>query len=92
LGSYVYKFKLGMADCCAANGLIVVPVAVSVCNRGGQSHSVSDKDYRRQTKAQAWMIAHKGAMPYQLVKVNSAEGKGAMQGGGYAQRLATRGG
>ncbi|WP_193559254.1 hypothetical protein [Pseudomonas koreensis] len=53
---------------------------------------MSDKDYRRQTKAQAWMIAHKGAMPYQLVKVNSAEGKGAMQGGGYAQRLATRGG
>ena len=70
----------------------MAPVDVSDCNRGGQSHSVSDKDYRRQAKAQAWMIAHRGAIPYPLVKANSAEGKGAMQGGGYVQRLATRGG
>ncbi|AYN16224.1 DUF3455 domain-containing protein [Pseudomonas monteilii] len=36
--------------------------------------------------------ADKGAIPYQLVKANLAEGKGAMQGVSYIQRLATRGG
>ena len=36
--------------------------------------------------------AEKGAIPYQLVKANPAEGKGAMQGVSYIQRLATRGG
>ncbi|WP_054911635.1 DUF3455 domain-containing protein [Pseudomonas sp. NBRC 111127] len=36
--------------------------------------------------------ADKGAIPYQLVKANPAEGKGAMQGVSYIQRLATRGG
>lgn len=36
--------------------------------------------------------AEKGALPYQLVKANPAEGKGAMQGVSYIQRLATRGG
>ncbi|WP_207936338.1 DUF3455 domain-containing protein [Pseudomonas sp. 51_B] len=36
--------------------------------------------------------ADKGALPYQLVKANPAEGKGAMQGVSYIQRLATRGG
>ena len=33
-----------------------------------------------------------GNLPYQLVKANPAEGKGAMQGVSYIQRLATRGG
>ncbi|WP_145182762.1 MULTISPECIES: DUF3455 domain-containing protein [unclassified Pseudomonas] len=36
--------------------------------------------------------AGEGAIPYQLVKANPAEGKGAMQGVSYIQRLATRGG
>ena len=36
--------------------------------------------------------AAKGDIPYQLVKANPAEGKGAMQGVSYIQRLATRGG
>ncbi|MFJ4387188.1 DUF3455 domain-containing protein [Pseudomonas sp. NPDC089408] len=36
--------------------------------------------------------ADKDALPYQLVKANPAEGKGAMQGVSYIQRLATRGG
>lgn len=36
--------------------------------------------------------ADKDAIPYQLVKANPAEGKGAMQGVSYIQRLATRGG
>lgn len=36
--------------------------------------------------------ADKGAIPYQLVKANPAEGKGAMQGVSYIQRLVTRGG
>lgn len=35
--------------------------------------------------------ADKGALPYLLVKANPAEGKGAMQGVSYVQRLATRG-
>jgi hypothetical protein len=33
-----------------------------------------------------------GDLPYQLVKANPAEGKGAMQGVSYIQRVATRGG
>ncbi|ERT19811.1 hypothetical protein O162_03850 [Pseudomonas putida SJ3] len=36
--------------------------------------------------------AAKGDIPYQLVKANPAEGKGAMQGVSYIQRVATRGG
>ena len=36
--------------------------------------------------------AGKGDIPYQLVKANPAEGKGAMNGVAYIQRLATRGG
>lgn len=36
--------------------------------------------------------AAKGDLPYQLVKANPAEGKGAMSGVSYVQRLATRGG
>jgi Protein of unknown function (DUF3455) len=36
--------------------------------------------------------ADKGAIPYQLVKANAAEGTGAMQGVSFIQRLATRGG
>jgi len=36
--------------------------------------------------------AAKGDLPYQLVKANPADGKGAMQGVSYIQRLATRGG
>ena len=36
--------------------------------------------------------AAKGDLPYQLVQANPAEGKGAMNGVSYIQRLATRGG
>lgn len=36
--------------------------------------------------------AGKGDLPYQLVKANPAEGKGAMHGVSYIQRLATQGG
>ena len=36
--------------------------------------------------------AAKADLPYQLVKANPAEGKGAMQGVSYIQRLATKGG
>ncbi|MGE8114221.1 DUF3455 domain-containing protein [Pseudomonas sp. NPDC086566] len=36
--------------------------------------------------------ADKGAIPYQLVKANAAEGTGTMQGVSFIQRLATRGG
>ncbi|HKS14394.1 MAG TPA: DUF3455 domain-containing protein, partial [Pseudomonas sp.] len=36
--------------------------------------------------------ASAGNIPYQLVKANPAEGKGAMQGVSYIQRVATKGG
>ncbi|MDR6713766.1 hypothetical protein J2W83_003381 [Pseudomonas hunanensis] len=36
--------------------------------------------------------ANKGDLPYQLVKANPADGKGAMQGVSYIQRVATKGG
>lgn len=36
--------------------------------------------------------ASKGDIPYQLVKANPADGKGAMQGVSYIQRTATKGG
>ena len=36
--------------------------------------------------------AAKGDIPYQLVKANPAEGKGAMQGITYIQRVALKGG
>ncbi|PYC17730.1 DUF3455 domain-containing protein [Pseudomonas mosselii] len=36
--------------------------------------------------------AAKGDLPFQLVKANPAEGKGAMSGVSFVQRLATRGG
>jgi hypothetical protein len=36
--------------------------------------------------------AAEGDLPYQLVKANPTESKGALQGVSYIQRLATRGG